>query len=65
MQERLKEWLTLNNVNTNVSGDSTLEDFFNDYIEFNKFITESLEDLKQSFEDLKISQIRPWEGVQN
>ena len=65
MQERLKEWLTLNNVNTIVSGDSTLEDFFNDYIEFNKFITESLEDLKQSFEDLKISQIRPWEGVQN
>ena len=65
MQERLKKWLTLNNRNTNVSGDSTSEDFFNDYIEFKKFITESLEDLKQSFEDLKNSQIRPWEGVQN
>ena len=45
MQERLKEWLTLNNGNTNVSGDSTSEDFFNDYIEFKKFITEFLEDL--------------------
>ena len=53
MQERLKEWLTLNYGNTNVSGDSTSEDFFNDYIEFKKFITESLEDLKQSFGDLK------------
>ena len=47
MQERLKKWLTLNNRNTNVSGDSTSEDFFNDYIEFKKFITEFLEDLNK------------------
>ena len=53
MQECLKEWLTLNNRNTNMSGDSTSEDFFNDYIEFKKFITESLADLKQSFEGLR------------
>ena len=53
MQERLKEWLTLNARNTNISGVSTSDDFFDDYTEFKKFITESLAELKQSFEGLK------------
>ena len=34
VQDDLKEWLTLNACNTNMSGDSTSKDFFNEYIEF-------------------------------